>query len=358
MKPISRVLSKIVFAFLWPLSLLWEAAYRLRRFAYNYGLFSRKTFGVPVISVGNLTFGGAGKTPFILWLGQVLSSHQKKVVILTRGYKGKFEHGHGLLKGGRQIGFNPEDFGDEALLLGRRLPHSSVIVGKKRSENLERYFHAEKPDVVLLDDGHQHLKLNRNFNVVLFDALLSLEKYKVAPVGYLREGLTALRDAQAIILSRADQVGPDKIEAIKNKLRPYAQPQVLWGEVILKPSALFNGDYERRMELSELQGKKILAFAGVASPHSFFNLIESFGGLIVERRVFPDHHNFRAEEVQGILQFARKNSLLVLTTEKDIVKLRRVSADRDILFVEVDLQFIAGEAEITKHIEMALSNDR
>lgn len=358
MKVVSRFFSLVAFIFMWPLSCLWEAVYRLRRFAYNYGFFSRNTFGVPVISVGNLTFGGAGKTPFILWLGQYLSELDHKVVVLMRGYKGKLEHGHGLLQGGRQIGFNPEDFGDEALLLGRRLPRSSVIVGKKRSENLERYFDSEKPDVVLLDDGHQHLKLNRNFSIVLFDALLPLEKYKVAPVGYLREGLTALRDAQAIVLSRADQVSREKIEAIKNKIRPYAQPTVLWGEVVLKPSALFNGDYQKAMELSELKGKKVLAFAGVASPRSFFNLLESFGAQIVERRIFPDHHDFRAEEVEAMLQLARKNSLLVLTTEKDIVKLRRVSADREILFVEVDLQFTAGEEEIKQGIQAALQNKR
>lgn len=358
MKVATRLLSLVAFIFMWPLSCLWEAVYRFRRFAFNYGIFARKTFGVPVVSVGNLTFGGAGKTPFILWLGQYLSELDHKVVVLMRGYKGKFEHGHGLLQGGRQIGFNPEDFGDEALLLGRRLPRSSVIVGKNRSENLERYFESEKPDVVLLDDGHQHLKLNRNFNIVLFDALLPLEKYRVAPVGYLREGLTALRDAQAIVLSRADQVSREKIEAIKNKIRPYTQPTVLWGEVVLKPSALFNGDYQKVMELSDLKGKKVIAFAGVASPRSFFNLIESFGAQIVERRIFPDHHDFRAEEVDAILQVARKNSLLVLTTEKDIVKLRRVSADREILFVEVDLEFTFGEEEIKQGIQTALKNRR
>lgn len=349
-----KFISKIAFLLLRPLSCLWAAVYRIRRFAYNYGLFARKTFGVPIISVGNLTFGGAGKTPFILWLGQYLSAQPKKVMILTRGYKGKFEHGHGLLQGGRQIGFNPEDFGDEALLLGRRLPTSSVVVGKKRSENLKRYFNSEKPDVVLLDDGHQHLQLNRNLNIVLFDALLPLEKYKVAPVGYLREGLTALRDADAIVLSRADQVTREKIEAIKKRLRPYAPHDVLWGEVILKPNSLMNSDYQKVMDLTDLQGKKVFAFAGVASPHSFFNLIESFGATIAERRIFPDHHDFRTEEVESILQFARKNSLLVLTTEKDIVKLRRVSADREILFAEVDLHFIAGEEEMKKRIQLAL----
>lgn len=353
-----KYILKIAFILLWPLSFLWALVYRLRRFAYNYGLFSRKTFGVPIISVGNLTFGGAGKTPFILWLGQYFSSQQKKVMILTRGYKGKFEHSYGLLRGGRQIGFNPEDFGDEPLLLGRRLPTSSIVVGKKRSENLERYFESEKPDVVLLDDGHQHLQLNRNLNIVLFDALLSLDKYKVAPVGYLREGLTALRDADAIILSRADQVTREKIEAIKKYLSPYASPEILWGEVILKPNSLMNSDYQRVMDISELQGKSIFAFAGVASPHSFFNLIESFGATIVERRIFPDHHDFKSEEVESILQSARKNNLLVLTTEKDIVKLRRVSADREILFAEVDLHFISGEEEIKKKIQRVLKNER
>jgi len=352
-----KYFEKIFFVVFWPFSCLWSVIYRVRRFAYNYGFYSRKTFGIPIISVGNLTFGGAGKTPFILWLGEYFTLQQKKIMVLTRGYKGKFEHGHGVLKGGRQIGFNPEDFGDEALLIGRRLPTSSVVVGKKRAENFERYFDLEKPDIVLLDDGHQHLQLNRNFNIVLFDALLPLKKYRVAPLGYLREGLSALRDADAIILSRADQVPADKIDEIKKYLSPYVTSDVLWGEVALKPNCLMNSDYQKVMDLVDLKNKKVFAFAGVASPDSFFNLLESFGAIVEQKRVFPDHHAFKAGEVETILQFSRDNNLLVLTTEKDMVKIRRVSADREILFAEVDLKFLAGEEEIKNSIHHALRKE-
>ncbi len=349
-----NILIKSLFFITYPLAFLWTLIYRVRRFCYKFGVFSRKTFGVPVISVGNLTFGGAGKTPFILWLGQNFSTKEKKVVILMRGYKGKFEHGRGLLQGGRQIGFNPEDFGDEALLLGRRLPEASIIVGKNRSANLQHYFLSENPDIVLLDDGHQHLQVNRNLNVVLFDALLPLERYKVAPLGYLREGLNALYDADIIILSRADQVPHEKILAIKNKLAPYVASEVLWGEVILKPNSLMNSDYQSVMELKDLRGKQVMAFAGVASPQSFFNLIESFGAVIVEKRIFPDHHDFTQAELEVLIEQAKRNNLLLITTEKDIVKIRRKTTCRDILFVEVDLHFLSGEEKIRNRIQRSL----
>ncbi len=153
-----------------PLALLWEGVYRLRRAAYRYGTFEQRHFKVPIISIGNLSFGGTGKTPFTLWLAENLAKRNKSVMILMRGYKGKLEHQSGILRGGAKIGSTPLDFGDEAILLSRRLPEAAVVVGKNRADNLDKYFDEVRPDVVLLDDGHQHLRIARQLNFVFFDA--------------------------------------------------------------------------------------------------------------------------------------------------------------------------------------------
>ena len=116
-----------------PFSWAWESVYQVRRFAYNYGVFKRNKFQVPIISVGNLTFGGTGKTPITLWIAEYFNSRERKVMILMRGYKGKLEHSSGILRSGKKIGFNPFYFGDEALLFARRLQNVSVVVGKNRS---------------------------------------------------------------------------------------------------------------------------------------------------------------------------------------------------------------------------------
>ena len=154
-KKIIRSLRNIALS---PLSFIWEWVYRLRRSFYEYGIFKKKVFKVPVISVGNLSFGGTGKTPTIIWLTEWLNGKGLTPAVLTRGYRGALEHSSGLLKSGQKFRLNPYDYGDEPLMISNRMSKGAVIVGKKRADNLLKYFSDVKPDVVLLDDGFQHLQ--------------------------------------------------------------------------------------------------------------------------------------------------------------------------------------------------------
>lgn len=328
-----------------PLAYLWEGYYRVRRFFYTYGYLGQNVFQVPIISIGNLTFGGTGKTPFTLWLSEFYARHDLKVMILMRGYRGKLEKSSGILRGGRKLGYNPFDYGDEPLLLARRLETASIVVGRNRSENLRYYFANEKPDVVLLDDGHQHLKLYRDLNIVLFDALMPLERYKVAPRGYMREGFTALKDADLVVIGRADQANRENIESLKELIRGYAPPGTIFAEIGYRPSGVFNARTSARMDVQALQGRKVICLAGIASPVSFYALVESLGADIIERHTFPDHHYFTGEEVHAIVEAARERDAMVLTTEKDMVKLRRVSDDEIVHYLEINVVFLNGAKE-------------
>lgn len=328
-----------------PLAYLWEGYYRVRRFFYTYGYLGQNVFQVPIISIGNLTFGGTGKTPFTLWLSEFYARHDLKVMILMRGYRGKLEKSSGILRGGRKLGYNPFDYGDEPLLLARRLETASIVVGRNRSENLRYYFANEKPDVVLLDDGHQHLKLYRDLNIVLFDALMPLERYRVAPRGYMREGFTALKDADLVVIGRADQANRENIESLKELIRGYAPPGTIFAEIGYRPSGVFNARTSARMDVQALQGRKVICLAGIASPVSFYALVESLGADIIERHTFPDHHYFTGEEVHAIVEAARERDAMVLTTEKDMVKLRRVSDDEIVHYLEINVIFLNGAKE-------------
>ena len=337
--PIIKALSTLLF----PLSIVWDGVYRLRRFLYSYNLVKSESFQVPIISVGNLTFGGTGKTPFTIWLSEYLNSKNKKVMILTRGYKGKLEHSSGVLHSGKKLGFNPFEYGDEALLLVRRLKNAAVVVGKKRKENLEFYFDKEHPDVVVLDDGHQHLKLKRNLNIVLFDALMPLERYKVAPRGYMREGFSALKDADLIVIGRATQVTREKVLQLQDIIKKYAPPEIHFALMDYKPSGFFDSSYQKELEVEEIQGKKVICLAGIASPDSFFNLVESLGADVIDTFVYPDHHFFTVEEIKKILDQATQEEAYVVTTEKDIVKIRRIIDDPRMLYLEIQVDFINGK---------------
>lgn len=346
-----RKLTQIVLTgFLRPLSTVWEQTYRVRRFFYNYGVFKQNRFMVPIISIGNLSFGGTGKTPFTLWLADYLDQLDLKVMILMRGYKGNLEKSHGLLKGGRKLGVNPADFGDEALLLSRRLDHVSVVVGKRRSENLDFYFHQESPDVVILDDGHQHLKLFRDLNIVLFDCLMPLDKYRVAPEGYLREGMTALRDADLVVLGRADQVTQKAREELKDQLKQFTTVSAQFAEICYRPTGLFSAHYKLKKDLPELAGLRVICVAGVASPLSFFKLMESLGVDIVAKESFPDHYAFKLEDMTRLIDLAHKEDAILVTTEKDIVKMRRVADSEKLYYLEIKVDFITGEKEAKEMI--------
>jgi tetraacyldisaccharide 4'-kinase len=341
---------------LYPLALIWDGVYRVRRFLYSYDFFTSQKFQVPIISVGNLTFGGTGKTPFTIWLSEYLGGKDKRIMILTRGYKGNLENSSGILMSGKRLGFNPFEYGDEALLLVRRLKNAVVVVGKKRKENLEFYFDKQSPDVVILDDGHQHLKLKRNLNIVLFDALMPIERYKVAPLGYMREGFSALKDADLIIIGRASQVDKEKIQELERIIKKYTPPVTHFALMDYSPSGFFDSSYELKFNTEELQGKKVICLAGIASPDSFFNLVESLGADVIERLSFPDHYFFKVEEVKDILDRAAAENAYLITTEKDIVKIRRIIDDPRLLYLEIQVDFISGKDKALEIISQAIEN--
>ena len=346
---------KILMILLTPLSFLWDGVYRLRRFLYTYNFIKVESFQVPIISVGNLTFGGTGKTPFTIWLSEYINQRNKKVMILSRGYKGNLENSSGILRSGKKLGFNPFEYGDEALLLVRRLKNAVVVVGKKRRENLEYYFDKENPDVVVLDDGHQHLKLKRDLNIVLFDALMPLDRYKVAPRGYMREGFSALKDADIVVIGRANQADREKVLSLQEMIKSYAPPHINFALMDYTPSGFFNSSYQQMLELEEIQGRKVFCLAGIASPESFFNLVESLGADVIENIVYPDHHFFKVEEINQILERAVAEDAYVITTEKDIVKIRRIIDDPRLLYLEIQVEFVAGEEDTLKTIDQVIS---
>ena len=244
--------------FLKPLSVLWDKVYQFRRFLFEYNIVKKNYFKVPIISVGNITFGGTGKTPLTIWLIKLLEKMDQEVMVLSRGYKGKRENSSGILHGGGRFYSNPEEFGDEPLLLSRSLTKGAVVVGKNRSENLKKYFSDVKPDIVVMDDGFQHLRLFRNFNIVLFDSLLPLDRYKTAPMGYLREGLTSLKDADFIVLTRVDQVHEKKINELIDMLYEHTSRPLPVAKVKYAPCGIYNCFDEKVMDLKELNGKKFL----------------------------------------------------------------------------------------------------
>lgn len=333
-----------------PFSLIVEWIYKIRRFAFEYGLLKVQRFQVPIISVGNLAMGGTGKTPFTLWLSHYLNSIDKKVLILSRGHKGAFERSRSILKSGVKLGLNPYDHGDEPFMLAKGLKYGAVVVGRNRVENLKYSFKRESPDVVLMDDGHQHLKLGRKMNIVLFDALMPLAKYKVFPSGYMREGFSALKSAHIIIIGRSDQAGPQRIQSLKKILSPYKRHHAIFAEMVYRPLGLFDKNYRLVLKPEELKDRRVLCVSGIAMPFSFFSLMESLGAEVISKISFPDHHYYTDKEVRAIVKKAQEKNAQVVVTEKDMVKIKGLLEQREVLHLRIEVSFISGEEKIKKRI--------
>lgn len=340
--------------FLTPFSWLWTFIYRVRRFCYKYGAFEQKKYLVPIVSVGNLTFGGTGKTPFTVWISNYLGSKNKKIVVLTRGYRGKLEKSHGIIRSGRRMGVNPVEFGDEALLLSRRLKNASIVVGRNRAANLEYYFDSEKPDVVVLDDGYQHLKLQRNLNIVLFDATMPMERYKVAPKGYMREGFQSLKDAQIAVIGRVDQVTAEKVSELEKIIRHHGPKELPIIHFSYGPTSIYDFQYRPKLTPEELKGAKAIAVSGIASPESFYQLLSNLGVEIKAQLTYPDHYHYRQSDIDHILKTAREQEAMVITTEKDMVKLRRLTNDQIFHYLEIDIKITKGEIALKQKLEKIL----
>jgi len=219
------------------------------------------------------------------------------------------------------------------------------------------YFAEVHPDVVLLDDGFQHLQIFRSFNIVLFDATMPMNLYKVAPLGYLREGMTALKDADAILISRADMVTKEKLDKLMSMLSQYFHHRPVIALTNFQPLGVFDVHDKYIFSIHELKGLRAIAVTAIASPESFYRYLESCGVEITEKVSFPDHYFFTPEDVNDLLIKASQQSAIILCSEKDMVKMKRVSLDSRILFTKVKVDFLSGEQDLVNRLSKVLRLD-
>ncbi|MBI1912337.1 MAG: tetraacyldisaccharide 4'-kinase [Deltaproteobacteria bacterium] len=299
---------------LYPLSLLYGGISSLRANLYRNGVLKSYSLGCRVISVGNITVGGTGKTPVTIYLAEYLQRCGKRVVILSRGYKGT-NKGTAVVTDGEKILLSPLEAGDEPYLMALRLKGVPVIVGADRVESGRFAIEKFSPDFIILDDGFQHIRLKRDFNIVLIDGAQGFGNQFLLPRGILREPLGGLMRADMLMVK-----GSNLQSSAREIVNKYKLPIVGFS---YKPERLYERQGHQR-PAAFLKGKKVCAFAGVANPESFFKSIESLGAKILERISFPDHHAYTEADFSKIKNLSA-DADMVLTTEKDIVKLKSLT---------------------------------
>jgi tetraacyldisaccharide 4'-kinase len=279
---------------LWPVSLVYASATRLRALLYKHNWLKQKRLNRPVISVGNITVGGTGKTPMVIWLAERLLAEGKRVAILSRGYRGS----HGT--------------SDEIELMKQRLQGRAKFgVGPDRYTEGQR-LESAGVDVYLLDDGFQHLQLARDVDIVLVDSTRSLPHEFVLPAGRLREPLSSLQRAHIVVLTRTEQSSPGGLAIQKH--RPFAAYSATTKLLGFRRQRAGNSQEPLRPSLTG----SFFAFCGIGNPAAFFADLERWGLQLAGRRIFRDHHRYTHEEIAELERAAESaGSSALVTTEKD-----------------------------------------
>lgn len=311
------------------LSALYGSAARARLYLYEKGVFRTSELQRPVISVGNLTTGGTGKTPVVRFLAELLIDAGYRPSILSRGYRGSAESTGLLVSDGEQIYCGPEIAGDEPFLLSEQVPSALVSVGKNRW-NSGNVVETRFENVVhLLDDGFQHLRLYRDLDLLLIDATSLPEQLKLLPSGNLREPMASIRRAHAVLLTRSHLVPDDGLRTFKAAIKRWnpSIPVFLFHHQVLAPIELTTG---AKKELSELQDQPVAALAAIGKPGQFLADLERLPLHVQEKLIFRDHHRFSQHDLDQTLAICeRENLKSVITTEKDAVRLRQLPLPED-----------------------------
>jgi tetraacyldisaccharide 4'-kinase len=316
---------------LWPLSLVYGSAAKLRAWLYKQGWLKQKRLNRPVISVGNITVGGTGKTPMVIWLAEKLLAEGKHVAILSRGYRGA------------------NGTSDEIELMKQRLRGRVQFgVGSDRYAEAQR-LDAAGVDVYILDDGFQHLQLARDVDIVLVDATSPLQGEFVLPAGRLREPTSALSRATAIVLTRTNQS-----QFISVHLPGFPKFSAYSAGTKLLGFRTHDGDRRQEPLRDSLTGAHF-AFCGIGNPDAFFADLQRWGVQLAGRRAFRDHHRYPQTEIVALERAAKSaGAIALVTTEKDAQNLKHAVLSDLSIEVAVTSIEIANESEFLRDLRSKL----
>lgn len=330
-----------------PAAIIYGAVLWLRPFLYRLHMLKTRHLPRPVIAIGNITVGGTGKTPFTILLARMLMEQGLKVAVLSRGYGGNLKAECAVVSDGNSILLSAKQCGDEPYLLARSLPGLAVLIGADRYQAGLLAMEKLQPDVFLLDDGFQHIRLHRNLNILLLDCQQPFGNGFTLPAGLLREPVGATKRADLLVLTRCTN------NQTTHKLLPalpccYSSHQL---------TSFHRLDDDTNVDLAVLMQAKTAAFAGIAEPAGFFNALKSKGINLVDTLALPDHEPYNTKTV-ALLQQLQKSSAAnwLLTTDKDAVKLYNLDKELRDRIVTARLTIVLeDETELKKALRRVLA---
>ncbi len=351
----------------------YSIAVRLRNFLYSKEWLKVHRSDAAVISVGNITVGGTGKTPLVIWLCKEIISDSRfqisncQCAILTRGYKAaqdsrlqtqdsrqKTQEARGKTQDTRG---KIQDYRDEPAILAESCPEVKVIVNPDRVAGAGEAISKFGANTLIMDDGFQHRRLVRDLDIIAIDATRPFGYGKMLPAGLLREPIVSLKRAGAVVITRCDQVTEAELSEIERKLQ-IINPDVIIARSIHAPTYVKSAD-NQEISLEQLKDKKIFTFCGIGNPDSFFNTIKSLNCDLAGEKVYNDHHHYTNDCLADIYEQAGGlKADLILTTQKDWTKIKRLALlkkDIPLGYIGIEIKFLAGEDKLRGLIEKTLA---
>lgn len=337
---------------LFPFALLWQGAAAARRWLYGRGLLRVERLPCPVVAVGNLALGGAGKTPFVIFLAQYFVNRGVSVALVSRGYGRAGRGAVAVRRPGETVKVGESAAGDEALMAARALPQAGVWVDERRVVAARRAVAEDGAQLVILDDAFQFLDVKKDLNLVLIDA--RRPPGPTFPAGYYREGASAVRAADLVVFTKCRD--GDRREQWRRVFRRLgvtpAEVEARFAPAYLRP--LNRAD---RLNLNALEGAKVLAFAGIADFDGFARDLAEAGAVVARRRPFPDHHRFTHAELadaEGTALVAGCDFLV--TTAKDEARLEAWRPAVTTYVLEQSVEIIAGDELLNDSLDRIISS--
>lgn len=354
----------LLLALLRGMSYLYEFGVSCKLAMYNSGIMHKEKLPCCVISIGNITVGGTGKTPTAQKMAGIVKAMGYRVVILNRGYRSHWGKEIGVVSNGEKIFMTAYEAGDEAYLMAKTLPGIPVIIGKNRAVTGRYAVEKMHAEVIIMDDGYQHWQLERDLDVVLVDTLNMFGNGCVLPRGTLREPLENLSRGNIFLLTKTDQSSKLSRIQLRNTIAKYnaGAPVV---ESIHHPKNFveiadwYKGISNNYRDLEELRGKDVMVFSAIGNPSSFEQTLSSIGLNILEAVRYPDHHDYGMLEMQYINERASSlNAVAMVATAKDAVKIPTefIYSDREIplYILNMDICITEGMDKFREYIDNAI----
>ena len=364
-KEVRGLWRRLIMTVFYLFSLIYGQLVNLKLSMYHIGWFKKERLTCFVISLGNVTVGGTGKTPTAQHLAREIRDMGYRVAILNRGYRAKWRGAVGIVSDGHALKMDAETAGDEAFMLAKHLPNVPVLIGPERAVTGRYAIEHFGAQVAILDDGYQHWQLERDMDILLVDAVNVFGNGYLLPRGTLREPLSHIDRADVCLMTKVDQAAPGAIEYIWETFRSYNQDGLILESIHQPRQFVRLADWYEDIAaggvpVTELRGKKVLAVSAIGNPASFEQTLADLGIEIVESMRYPDHHDYGEKDMAEVLYRAETLGVeAIIITEKDAVKVPgdvvRAKWRIPMYVISVEVTFQKGQEAFFSTLKEALA---